>query len=92
MSMWGLPTSLVHAVAFHHRPSEALDARFSPLTAVHCADALSITSGDALEAGDIPFDAGYLDSLGLSEKVDAWRSYIDEFRLSQAESSATACN
>jgi HD-like signal output (HDOD) protein len=91
MSMWGLPTSLVHAVAFHHRPSEAIESRFSPLTAVHCADALSIEPGDTGEAGDIPFDAAYLDSLGLSEKVGAWRSFLDEFRLSQADSStATA--
>jgi HD-like signal output (HDOD) protein len=91
MSMWGLPTSLVHAVAFHHRPSEAIETRFSPLTAVHCADALSIEPGDTGEAGDIPFDAAYLDSLGLSEKVGAWRSFLDEFRLSQADSStATA--
>jgi HD-like signal output (HDOD) protein/CheY-like chemotaxis protein len=83
MSMWGLPASLVHAVAFHHCPSEAMETRFSPLTAVHCADALSLLPVAAEPSFPIPLDEDYLAALHLSEKIPAWRTFAEEFRLAQ---------
>jgi HD-like signal output (HDOD) protein len=88
MSVWGLPTSLVQAVAFHHRPSEAIDIQFSPLTAVHCADAISKAAETAQSGEDIPIDRQYLDGLGLAGKEGEWLGFLEEFRVAKREASA----
>ncbi len=73
MSIWGLPFSLVHAVAFHHHPSESTEAEFSCLTAVHAADAIvSATAAPPLNH-DVEIDTNYLDRLGLREREPIWR-------------------
>ena len=76
MSIWGLPPSLVHAVAFHHRPSQAIESGFSALTAVHCADVLAHESQDRRVQPST--DAPYLDHLGLTAKMDEWRRSLKE--------------
>src|SRR5260221_7430114 len=40
LSLWGLPVSVVEAIAFHHGPSRSPNKAFSPLTAVHAANLL----------------------------------------------------
>ena len=73
MSIWGLPLSLVHAVAFHHHPSESTETEFSCLTAVHAANAI-VRSTDATPLNpDGEIDTNYLDHLGLREKEAVWR-------------------
>ena len=37
--LWGLPSTIVEAVAWHHDPAGSLSAKFSPLAAVHVASA-----------------------------------------------------
>lgn len=76
LSIWGLPVSLVHAVAFHHRPSETMDSEFSALTAVHCADALAQEKPGGCEKSSI--DEAYLDRLGLLGKLPEWRKFLEE--------------
>src|SRR5882757_4698210 len=39
LGLWGLPITIVEAVAFHHQPQESAVKTFSPLTAVHLASA-----------------------------------------------------
>lgn len=38
LGLWGLPGTIVEAVAWHHNPSQSPVAQFSPLAAVHFAD------------------------------------------------------
>lgn len=76
MSIWGLPTSLVHAVAFHHCPSQTVESEFSALTAVHCANGLAHAALDANETTLI--DSVYLERLSLSDKPAFWRTLFDE--------------
>jgi putative nucleotidyltransferase with HDIG domain len=38
LGLWGLPDSLVEAVAYHHRPAESGNNAFCALTAVHAAN------------------------------------------------------
>jgi len=60
---------IVEAVAFHHTPDKSSHQRFSPLTAVHVANALEHEmDGDTSYLND-----DYLANLGLSDRVDAWR-------------------
>ena len=73
MSIWGLPFPLVHAVAYHHHPKESAEASFSPLTAVHVADAIASEADTSLLNHDAMLDREYLGRLGLSDKEGAWR-------------------
>jgi putative nucleotidyltransferase with HDIG domain len=38
LGIWGLPDSIVEAVAYHHRPMECTNNTFCALTALHAAD------------------------------------------------------
>ena len=78
MSIWGLPTSLVQAVAFHHVPSQAIESEFSPLTAVHSANALVHRIADGNDK--TPMDAVYLERLGLSAKAASWQNLSEELK------------
>ena len=76
LSLWGLPTALVEAVAFHHEPNQCCAAGFTPLTAVHVANALSpLQPGDEYRA---ELDQDYLSKINLAECVDAWHALQSE--------------
>ena len=74
MSIWGLPVPLTHAVAFHHFPSKASVSTFSPLAAVHFADAIDSEGTGCAINRDVQFDRSYLEGLGLQEQEPTWRS------------------
>ena len=75
MSIWGLPASLVHAVAFHHRPSQAIESGFSALTAVHCADALAHWVPEG--SNQIAVDREYLERLSFGDRMEKWRMLLE---------------
>ena len=73
-ALWGLPLTIVEALALHHHPSRFLSKQFCPLAAVHVANVLeherrAETDGPALPQVDL----GYLAELGLQERVEGWR-------------------
>lgn len=76
ISIWGLPFSLVHAVAFHHHPSESTENKFSCLTAVHAAEAIVCATASSPMNEDVEIDMNYLDRLGLREKEPIWRGLL----------------
>jgi HD-like signal output (HDOD) protein len=87
--LWGLPDSVVEAVAYHHEPDRCPARRLGPLTAVHAANVLAHQSGAAktevpangLDKSriDIPeLDTEYLDQLGLTGRVSVWRTLIEQ--------------
>jgi HD-like signal output (HDOD) protein len=86
---WGLPISVVEAVALHHAPeSSALDC-FTPLTAVHVANCLEHEVGDAgMELAAPKVDADYLTRIGLADQLPVWREAIEDL---EATSAAGAC-
>ncbi|MGI8981270.1 MAG: HDOD domain-containing protein [Pirellulaceae bacterium] len=71
LGLWGIPSSLVEAVAFHHQPAKAQSTGFTALTAVHVANCLSHRDQD----GQIPpgIDESYLHSIGVLNELPAWR-------------------
>jgi len=77
MSIGGLPLPLVHTVAFHHHPSDAAESQFSPLTAVHAADAILASMSQGPLHHDIELDLVYLERLGLRDRETAWRSLYE---------------
>ena len=78
LGLWGLPASIVEAVAFHHTPAKS-DARvFTTLTAVHVADCLEhrmVNSDPAHRDADLDMD--YLASVGVQDRLDEWRSQAE---------------
>jgi len=69
LGLWGLPFSIVEAVAFHHRPGAVAEGPGETLAAVHAADAL-------LEDGAL--DVNFLAARGFTEKLAQWRSIAAE--------------
>jgi putative nucleotidyltransferase with HDIG domain len=74
LSLWGMSAEVVQVAALHHTPLNAGDKGFTPLTAVHVANALEyegIADNDDLPVAVL--DATYLRQLKLEERVDLWR-------------------
>ncbi len=77
LGLWGIPEVIVEAVAFHHDPQRCPNPKFSPLTAVHVANALVNESWS--ERGsmyDHMVDEQYLQRLGLLDRLPDWRSAV----------------
>lgn len=84
--LWGLPAPIVEAVAFHHMPASNSLRAFSPLTAVHAANALEHELSVSKEgAPPTALDTGYLASLGLEHRVNAWRVEAMRVKLQRDE-------
>ena len=76
MSVWGLPDTIVEAVAFHHHPGASGARALSPLTAVHVAHALEHRPEDDDEPLDL--DLRYLREVGVAEHVDRWLAVAED--------------
>jgi len=73
LAIWGLPTAIVEAVAFHHCPSRTTGEEFSALTAVHVANA--IVNAQQIDKNTAPsVDLAYLGRLGLADRIETWRA------------------
>lgn len=74
LGLWGLPVPVVEAIALHHRPSAAVQKKFSPLTAVHAGNILISSKTPAIEG--VPaseWDESYLAELDLRGRAKAWQ-------------------
>jgi putative nucleotidyltransferase with HDIG domain len=79
LGLWGLPTPLVEAVAFHHQPATSADTAFSPLTAVHVADVLAQEKGRLSgEAAPYALDAAHLARIGAASHLPRWEQTAKE--------------
>lgn len=81
LDLWGLPQSVVDAIAYHYFPShrpegsyvEESDSEFTPVTAVHVANYFCEERGDqTLDYGDPQLDVEHLEKLGLMEQTSMW--------------------
>ena len=72
LGLWGAPDTVVDAVLFHHRPSLSSGAGFSPLAAVHVANAVADAAArsDPLDAA--PVDVEYVTRIGCADRLGAW--------------------
>jgi len=72
LGLWGLPVPVVDAISLHHHPQQSVDAGFTPLTAVHAANALVKTSVGTLPA----WDQDYLCRLSLGGHAETWQKEL----------------
>lgn len=81
LTLWGFPTPVVEAVAYHHQPAQSLDNSATPLTAVHLADALLAGNPEKIQG---KLDETYLQRLGLPDDVPYWLTTLDMEEMTEA--------
>lgn len=91
LGLWGLPLSIVEAVAYHHSPSRATTGERSLLAMVHVADGLTNELWHRGDAGQTTewLDAEFLQVAGVAHLLPRWRSLAGE-QLSVAAAGAEA--
>ncbi len=75
--VWGLPGTIVEAVAWHHEPAGSLSVKFSPLTAVHAASTYHDEKSISRLRDCTPIDTTFLAGIGCAEREKVWRSQLD---------------
>jgi HD-like signal output (HDOD) protein len=82
LGLWGLPYTLVEAVALHHGPNRVPHQYFDAVSAVHVANLLAheldaVSSEVPLENG-IEINQEELAALGVKDELAAWRAMAAE--------------
>ena len=87
LSLWGLPEPITKAVELHHTPKTSDCCQFSPLTAVHVADAI-VNEIDSTNTTSVTvgLDMAYLDRNGLAEKTGLWENIARDALDKETES------
>jgi len=82
LGLWGLPATIVEAVAFHHTPTCGHAGGFGALTAVHVGNVLEHEFFDSSPGTRKPdIDTAYLSRLGLQGRLDVWRTDAAALKL-----------
>jgi len=69
--MWGLPTEIVEATAFHHMPRLVSSGDRRLLAVLHVADALVQGKGDDI-------DLEFIEAAGLAAELPEWRKVAED--------------
>ncbi len=81
IGLWGLPDPIVEGLAFHHEPASCRGQGFSPLLAVHVANALEQEGGRSEIRGIPPqIDRDYLTKMDLAGRLPAWEEVCRKVR------------
>jgi len=79
MGLWSLETPIIEAIAFHHCPANSMSQNMGLLTAVHIGNAIDHNGQPSTNGNtDLQFDAQYLDTLGLADRIPEWRRVCGE--------------
>jgi HD-like signal output (HDOD) protein len=85
LGLWGLPNSIVEAVALHHRPGDCSGQNFSTVAAVHIANAIEHNLKPSLDGSYfVEIDSDYIARLGLTERISLWRETASNTFCEQA--------
>lgn len=68
LGLWGLPMTIVEAIAWHQRPNDGPAQNFGALAVVHVASVLTSHGS----AGADKVDHAYLERLNLLNRLPAW--------------------
>ncbi|MGB8323413.1 MAG: hypothetical protein WCE52_10680, partial [Candidatus Acidiferrum sp.] len=75
--VWGLPDSVIEAVAFHHRPSKDGQSQFSPLVATHMASIYFERQNPYWLQDGTVMDVDYLRKTGCLEREQFWSHALE---------------
>ena len=74
--MWGLPDTILEAVALHYSPSKAPSPILNVLTAVHLAFAIEYDRSHKIrDENKSAVDRQYISKLGLAEELPNLRNF-----------------
>ncbi|MGD9849718.1 MAG: HDOD domain-containing protein [Nitrospirales bacterium] len=74
LGLWGLPNSIMEAVAFHHQPIESSDQTITPLTVVQVANGLAEEKDSHILEGDsLFFERELLPESSFANRLQTWR-------------------
>ena len=74
LGVWGLPFSVVEAVAYHHRPGAVEAGDREVLAAVHVADSL-VEAGDSATSATAGVDVAFLEASGWTSALPKAREW-----------------
>jgi HD-like signal output (HDOD) protein len=76
LSLWGLPDTILEAVALHYTPSKAPSPILNVLTAVHLAFAIEYDQSNKIrDDNKSAVDKIYVSKLGLIEELPNLRNF-----------------
>lgn len=87
LNMWNLAPQVVEAVLLHHEPDESVGETFTPLSAVHIADALlpSLTNEFELDLS-ASLSESYVERINANQYLPGWKMVANGYRLKMRES------
>lgn len=74
MGLWGLPDSIVEAVAYHEKPSLSNNVEFGVLGIVHVASRLALSIDADPTDSALHVDLDYLQQAGVADRWATWQS------------------
>jgi len=81
LSLWGLPSPVVEAVAHHHHPERLPDVSLDAVGIVHIANSLANEHPVTPPAGGpLPYQfisGDYADRLGIADKIIDWQEFAE---------------
>ncbi len=73
LGLWGLPDTIVEAIAYHHTPGDCQHLEFNTLTAIHVANALvNRIKGSKNPGQSEEIDLQYLQKLNVDKNLQEW--------------------
>lgn len=82
LSTWGLPLSILEAIAAHHNPSKGFSTGFSPLSAVHIANGFANEKHqDNNICGDTALDNEYVMKINCDTQLEEFKKLCFESAL-----------
>jgi len=79
LGLWGLPVPVIEAIGFHHCPLGIPETSFSPILAVHAANAFFHENKEQ-ESANTLLDLDSIEKLNLGHRVEIWREICTELR------------
>ncbi|MEW8506876.1 MAG: response regulator [Candidatus Thiodiazotropha sp.] len=80
LGLWGIPQSIVEAVALHNQPGLQGERVFSVLSVVHVANALVHDMDDRIPFDQL-IDREYIDSIEVAKRVEVWKELANEEQI-----------
>lgn len=77
LGIWGLPSDIIEAIAYHHEPAKRPGEQYNLVTAVHVANVIEHQLQQR-EATTQEFDQAYLERLGIQDHPDSWRQLCSQ--------------
>ena len=84
LGLWGLPIRVTEAIAYHHAPSAVPHRRFDAAASIYVANLLAHENDGSTEKRE--WDSNLLESLGVADRLPAWREMARQTSLLQQES------